>query len=841
MKRAAWMLVCSTVFATGAPAQDSDSQVSERWGFRIARPGPEWSFVPPGETAGAESFRLDLSRRSERGVVGLRITVASETSGGAEAVQREAEAQVGSSDQYSGLRRVRTRIGGRDAPGIDVAYRDLKLGEYRIRQHYLVRDGLRYTLQCHAPKSQFAAHEREFARFLASFELLPLPAEVVAEARLRGLVGRCGSEIDWASSWDEASARADQGRRPVLVHVRRYPGFNIPNEMRIGPFMDRDIVELVRTRFVALELKDGMPAPFRSQASYGMSGSTFGNALLVVSPDGEVLRETHSPNGSACYDFLVESLANVPELPGDAEPEGLDGVERAERCLQRGELGRTAELCAEPATAREFLVLAGLHRRLRDGPAALAALERAHAVGGADLDTGRIGLDEVMLHLRSGDPVGARKALDALLGGELDASDVPEARFLEGVCALASGEWEAGLEVFQTLVAERPDSRWSWQAAAVLSSPVVDRSTPLRTRWPDASLLAELRTPAAAPSDTPLPEVAQDALRFLIEAQRPDGSWISPSEIGGLRAATNPFVVAITSLAGRCLLQRRASDGAVPAAERALGFVLAAHVFAKQSPPRVTFMDYSVWSESLMLWFLADCIDAGVGDGARLRGLMEELVASLAIKRRPSGGFSYYVTADLAMAAAVPEQAMSFTTAAVVIGLCRARDVGVRVDAGVLEAALDCLERGRNDNGAFDYMVGSAAGAGKTARPGAAGRGPLCELALLRGGRGDLDRLRGALEIFKEHRAGLHKELGKVLMHAGPDGQGCHYLFFDYATAATSVAELPEPERARHREWLLELVLPARSVEGGFRDSPINGWAFGTAMALTALWELGAG
>ncbi len=167
-----------------------------------------------------------------------------------------------------------------------------------------------------------------------------------------------------------------------------------------------------------------------------------------------------------------------------------------------------------------------------------------------------------------------------------------------------------------------------------------------------------------------------------------------------------------------------------------------------------------------------------------------------------------------------------------------ARFMGVRVEAEVLEQGLDCIERGRNDNGAFDYMVGTQPGNGTTGQSGAAGRGPLCELAPLRGGRSDLDRLREALAIFRDHRQSYDKERGKVLMHAGPDGQGCHDLFFDYATAATAVGELTEEERAAHRDWLLELILPARSVEGGFRDTPRNGWAFGKGMARTAFREL---
>jgi len=89
------------------------------------------------------------------------------------------------------------------------------------------------------------------------------------------------------------------------------------------------------------------------------------------------------------------------------------------------------------------------------------------------------------------------------------------------------------------------------------------------------------------------------------------------------------------------------------------------------------------------------------------------------------------------------------------------------------------------------------------------------------------------------HRHGLAKELGKSLMHAGPDGQGCHYVLFDYAFAAEAVAELPAAERRRFRALLVELFLDARSAEGGFLDTPINGWAYGTGMALVGLDALG--
>ena len=108
----------------------------------------------------------------------------------------------------------------------------------------------------------------------------------------------------------------------------------------------------------------------------------------------------------------------------------------------------------------------------------------------------------------------------------------------------------------------------------------------------------------------------------------------------------------------------------------------------------------------------------------------------------------------------------------------------------------------------------------------------------LQGGRSDPGRLAGALSRFREHAASLMRERGKVLMHCGPEGQGCHYILFDLWTASLATRELPENERAPCRTLLLESLMQLRSEEGGFRDTPILGWNTGTALALLALQAL---
>ena len=84
-------------------------------------------------------------------------------------------------------------------------------------------------------------------------------------------------------------------------------------------------------------------------------------------------------------------------------------------------------------------------------------------------------------------------------------------------------------------------------------------------------------------------------------------------------------------------------------------------------------MDYTVWSETMALRLLADCLAAEIGDAAVLRTVALEKIAALGRKQNGSGGFSYFLTTDLDAATAPPVAAMTFTTAAVLLSLLRAK------------------------------------------------------------------------------------------------------------------------------------------------------------------------
>lgn len=179
-------------------------------------------------------------------------------------------------------------------------------------------------------------------------------------------------------------------------------------------------------------------------------------------------------------------------------------------------------------------------------------------------------------------------------------------------------------------------------------------------------------------------------------------------------------------------------------------------------------------------------------------------------------------------------------TAYVLLGLGDARDLGIDVPDDAFERALDCLSRCGNDDGTYEYALTHAnEQAGRKLTPsGSAGRGPLCTSTLHRYGRADADAMAGTLDRFMQHRAVYGRQQGRTLMHCGAEGEGSHYLMFDYAFAAAALAELPESPPARWRVPLLDLILAARTDAGSFVDNPILGDHVGTALALEAFHAL---
>ena len=164
---------------------------------------------------------------------------------------------------------------------------------------------------------------------------------------------------------------------------------------------------------------------------------------------------------------------------------------------------------------------------------------------------------------------------------------------------------------------------------------------------------------------------------------------------------------------------------------------------------------------------------------------------------------------------------------------------GFDVSVEMSERSTRALEELRDENGVFAYFLygsGIAPHATIAEPSGDVGRGPACELAMYRMSASDEERLGRSVDLFLSPSPSYAAPQGKALMHAGPKGQGCHYLLFDYVHAACATAAVdPDPRR---RVLVQDLVLDCRQADGSFLDTPILGHAYGTAMALQALVAL---
>ncbi len=739
-----------------------------------------------------------------------------------------------SPSRYSDVARTTRELLGKSAPGI-ITTVGQGAGAIELQQRYAVAGDRLFVLQTSVPASERETWSQETERMLASFALRPVSEEATIRRRLEALADRCGSEIDWAADWKDAAARARKERKLVLVSIFALPGFQLPDSNLRGPFMDPDVIELVKERYVPLRYRAGGGAPFDDPAVYGLGRSTFGSDLLLVAPDGRVVR--HGATAAAAYDYLREGCAADARFPGSPAPRSGDPIERASILARRGDLAEAAALLAGAASAESLRLRASIHRRLRRGAEALADLASARGAAGGSEIAADLDVEEAVLLARTGRADEAMDLLGRFVERTPSHARLPEALFALGTLRFARDGASAAEPTWRRLADEHPESRWAWRAAAALTSAAFQLGAAARIEWPEEEWfdLARHRAPAALPL-AKAREAADGALSWLLRHQRADGSWASLTQMGRVpEEAPDDFTLATTALAAIALLPRRAEPGVADALERALAWIESGARRAHEAGDRAHFMDYAPWSRAYVVACLAEAVTAGLRTRESVAEAVRDAIDDLAVRRKPGGGFGYYVTGDLAAKGAPSAVAMSFTTAAVVGGLLRARDAGLEPPEGLIAGALDALEGMRARDGSFRY---SATGASRDEPPqgaGAAGRGPACALALLRGGRSSADDVAACLDRFVDHRASYAREVGKALMHAGPEAQGSHYLLFDYANAAAAITTLPKHRRESYRRAVLEEVLRARRDDGSFVDNPIDGSGSGTALALLAL------
>jgi hypothetical protein len=169
--------------------------------------------------------------------------------------------------------------------------------------------------------------------------LLLLLAQAKSPDRdLQGLAARCGSEIPWTRSLEEAAAKARESGRPVCWYVPTLRGSRMDrtlvlrNYMRAGPFMMPGVVALLRDHFVPLELEGSV----EHRRRFGLVPLDVVEPCLVfLAPDLSVLHRTDrlTTFSEAWMDSLLRAVLAKAGRPA---PPPLPPLGDARRAIAEG-------------------------------------------------------------------------------------------------------------------------------------------------------------------------------------------------------------------------------------------------------------------------------------------------------------------------------------------------------------------------------------------------------------------------------------------------------------------------------------------------------------------------
>ena len=176
---------------------------SESHGFRLERPDPAWVFQEKRDGP-AGTLALILAPAGGGGLAQVSVRarpLAGETT--AEALRDETLASIAGDDAYTLRSRETFTLDGHEAKGFVLDARSAGT-TFRVRQCDLVAQGVRYTIECHAPRGHLDEYVRTSDVSWRTFRILP--PHVAGQLRPR----RAKSGVTWPDDVRLAGALASE-------------------------------------------------------------------------------------------------------------------------------------------------------------------------------------------------------------------------------------------------------------------------------------------------------------------------------------------------------------------------------------------------------------------------------------------------------------------------------------------------------------------------------------------------------------------------------------------------------------------------------------------------------
>lgn len=414
-----------------------------------------------------------------------------------------------------------------------------------------------------------------------------------------------------------------------------------------------------------------------------------------------------------------------------------------------------------------------------------------------------------------------------------DASDSLRAEhaWLAGACLMRLGQRAAGEARWQRLATDLTGQPLAWKAALELEDhgPFV-HGFEVYGELPDAVLDRDPEDGTRAPEQAYTEQqLWQRSVAFLAHAHDDDGVYRdSTYDFGGTDGLPNVHA-AVTCLAGEALLaaMARSDDGGLSLPKELVTRVESLLLKMRANAMRDDWLSLSdrdeiIWPRAYALRFLQAWARRRDGDkGAVEPGIRRGVAALIALQPETGAWFHEYGN--------------PFAIATALQALHGAKSQGFDVPEANIQKGLKALAFNRAEDGAFSYGQTRPGRKPRANLKGAAGRMPLCELALYLFGASEQERLLSAVAAGQRHHD-LLAAVRKYDDHASRLGYGGFFFWFDMLGRVEAIAEIED--RAQREELAAavhELIMALPEFDGCFVDSHELGRCYGTAMALLCL------
>jgi hypothetical protein len=354
--------------------------------------------------------------------------------------------------------------------------------------------------------------------------------------------------------------------------------------------------------------------------------------------------------------------------------------------------------------------------------------------------------------------------------------------------------------------------------------------------------------PAAVPPPDPaaIDSAVRKGIEFLLADQNKNGSWGSPAlSKGGIAiyaptpGAHHAFQSAVTAMCISALIE---TGGDRPEVTKAIE---RGEAWLMDFLPKVRRADetalYNIWSHIYGIQALVR-MHQRLPDPDRkkkLAALIEEQIGFLVRYESVDKGWGYY---DFRIGARRPAtDSTSFMTAAALVALREAKDIGIAMPPGLIKGAVDSIHRQRKPD--FSYLYGEylkyEAGMPINLPGGSLGRSQACNIALrMWGDEKVTDKIMKAwLDRLFARNGWLDMGRKKPIPHESHFLVAGYFFYFGHYYAGLCIHALPAADRPFYQDHLATVMLRLQEKDGSWWDFPLYNYhqQYGTAFALMTL------